>query len=77
MTDDLIAHSIAKMKEFGIVDSGDAQKLGVGVITAARVQSFFGKMVKAGVVNADIDWRKAIDTSFTGKKVGLELRPKN
>jgi NitT/TauT family transport system substrate-binding protein len=77
MTDDLIAHSIAKMKEFGIVDSGDALKSGVGVITAARVQSFFGKMVKAGVVKADIDWRKSIDTSFTGKKVGLELRPKN
>jgi NitT/TauT family transport system substrate-binding protein len=76
MTDDLIAHSIAKMKEFGIVDSGDALKSGVGVITEARVQSFFGKMVKAGVVKADVDWRKAIDTSFVGKKVGLELRPK-
>jgi NitT/TauT family transport system substrate-binding protein len=77
MTDDLIAHSIAKMKEFGIVDSGDALKTGIGVITVARVKSFFGKRVKAGVVKSDIDWRKAINTSFVGKKVGIELRPKN
>jgi NitT/TauT family transport system substrate-binding protein len=77
MTDDLIAHSVAKMKEFGIVDSGDAVTRGVGVITEARVKSFFGKMVKAGVVKADVDWRKAIDARFVGKKVGLELRPKN
>ena len=77
MTDDLIAHSVAKMKEFGIVDSGDALTQGVGVITEARVKSFFGKMVKAGVVKADVDWHKAIDTRFVGKKVGLELRPKN
>jgi NitT/TauT family transport system substrate-binding protein len=77
MTDDLIAHSIAKMKEFGIVDSGDALKSGVGIITEARVKSFFDKMVKAGVVKGDIDWRPAVDTQFVGKKVGLELRPKN
>jgi len=77
MTDDLIAHSVAKMKEFGIVDSGDALTAGVGIVTEERVKSFFGKMVKAGVIKADVDWAKAIDTRFAGKKVGLELRPKN
>jgi NitT/TauT family transport system substrate-binding protein len=77
MTDDLIAHSVAKMREYGIVDSGDALTQGVGVITEARVKSFFGKMVKAGVVKDDVDWSKAIDTRFIGKKVGLDLRPKN
>jgi NitT/TauT family transport system substrate-binding protein len=76
MTDDLIAHSIAKMKEFGIVDSGDALKSGIGVITEARVKSFFDKMVKAGVVKGNVDWRQAVNTSFVGRKVGLELRPK-
>ena len=77
MTDDLIAFSIAKMREYGIVDSGDSLKLGVGVVTEARVKSFFDKMVKAGVVNASTDWRQAINTRFIGKKVGIELRPKN
>jgi NitT/TauT family transport system substrate-binding protein len=77
MTDDLIAFSLAKMREYGIVDSGDSLKVGVGVITEARVKSFFDKMVKAGVVNASTDWRQAINTRFIGKKVGMELRPKN
>jgi NitT/TauT family transport system substrate-binding protein len=76
MTDDLIAFSIAKMREYGIVDSGDSLKLGVGIVTEARVKSFFDKMAKAGVVKASVDWRQAIDTRFVGKKVGLELRPK-
>ena len=77
ITDDLIAFSVAKMREHGIVDSGDSLKLGVGIVTEARVKSFFDKMVKAGVVSASVDWRQAIDTRFVGKKVGLELRPKN
>ena len=77
MTDDLIAFSVAKMREHGIVDSGDSLKLGVGIVSEARVKSFFDKMVKAGVVSASVDWRQAIDTRFVGKKVGLELRPKN
>jgi NitT/TauT family transport system substrate-binding protein len=77
MTDDLIAFSLAKMKEYGIVDSGDALKLGIGVVTEARVKSFFDKMVKAGVVNASVDWRRAYTTRFVGKKVGMNLRPKN
>jgi NitT/TauT family transport system substrate-binding protein len=77
MTDDLIAFSIAKMREYGIVDSGDSVRSGIGIITEARVKSFFDKMVKAGVVKASVDWRQAIDTRFVGKKVGLELRPKN
>jgi NitT/TauT family transport system substrate-binding protein len=76
MTDDLLAYSVAKLKEYGIVDSEDSLKLGVGAMTDARVQSFFDKMVKAGVVKAGIDVRKAYTLQFVDKGVGLELRPK-
>ena len=38
MTDALLAYSIAKMKEYGIVDSGDSIKLGIGAMTDARVK---------------------------------------
>ena len=41
MTDGQIAYSIAKLKEYGIVDSGDALKLGIGAMTDARVQGLF------------------------------------
>ena len=76
MSDDLLAYSVAKMKEYGIVDSGDSLKLGVGAMTDARVQSFFDKMAKAGVVKPGIDLRKAYSLQFVDKGLGLELRPK-
>src|SRR5262249_28258647 len=47
MTDELLAYSVAKMKEYGIVDSGDARELGIGAMTDGRMQSFFDKMVCA------------------------------
>jgi NitT/TauT family transport system substrate-binding protein len=77
MTDGQIAYSIAKMKERGIVDSGDSLEFGVGVMTDARMKSFFDKMSKAGVFPADLDYGKAYTLRFIGKKVGIELRPKD
>jgi NitT/TauT family transport system substrate-binding protein len=75
MTDEQIAFSIAKLKEYGIVDSGDTLKLGIGAMTDERVKDFFDKMVKAGVVNADTDYKKAYTLKFVNKGVGLDLRP--
>lgn len=77
MTDELLAYSVAKMKEYGIVDSGDTLKDGIGAMTDARVASFFDKMVRAGVVRRDIDYRQAYTLRFANKGVGLGLRPKN
>lgn len=75
--DDQIAYSIAKMTEYGIVDSGDAATLGIGAMTDARMKSFFDKMVQAKVVKADLDYRKSYDLRFVNRKVGLDLRPRN
>jgi len=77
MTDELLAYSVAKMKEYGIVDSGDSLRNGIGAMTDDRIASFFNKMVKAGVVRPDIDFRKAYTLRFVNKGVGLDLRPKN
>jgi NitT/TauT family transport system substrate-binding protein len=76
MTDALLANSIAKMKEYGIVDSGDAVKLGIGAMTDAHWKSFYDKMVRAGVVKAGIDYRRAYTLQFVNKGVGVDLRPK-
>jgi NitT/TauT family transport system substrate-binding protein len=76
ITDEQIAFSIAKLKEYGIADSGDTLKLGIGAITDARVKDFFEQMVKAGVVKPDIDYKKAYTTQFVDKGVGVDLRPK-
>jgi NitT/TauT family transport system substrate-binding protein len=77
MTDELLAYSIATMKQYGIVDSGDATTLGIGAMTDARMASFFDKMVRAGVVKPSVDFRKSYSLQFVNKMVGLELRPKN
>jgi NitT/TauT family transport system substrate-binding protein len=77
MTDELLAYSVRKMKEYGIVDSGDTLRDGIGAMSDERVASFFEKMVRAGVVRPDIDFRKAYTLRFINKGVGLDLRPKN
>jgi NitT/TauT family transport system substrate-binding protein len=76
MTDELLAYSLARMKEYGIVDSGDTLRNGIGAMTDERAASFFDKMVRAGVVRPDIDFRKAYTLRFVNKGVGLDLRPK-
>jgi NitT/TauT family transport system substrate-binding protein len=73
-TDDELAHALASLKDHDIVDSGDARELGIGAMTDARIASFFDKMVKAGVVQADLDYRKAYTLRFVNKKVGMDLR---
>jgi NitT/TauT family transport system substrate-binding protein len=74
MTDELLAYSREKMKEYGIVDSGDALKLGIGAMSDARMKDFFEKMVKAGLFKADLDYTKSYTLQFVNKGVGLNLR---
>ncbi len=76
MTDEQIAFSTAKLKEYGIVDSGDTLTKGIGAMTDERWKDFYEKMVKAGVVKAGIDYKQAYTLQFVNKGVGLDLRPK-
>ncbi len=75
MSDALLDYSVAKMKDYGIVDSGDTLKDGIGAMNDDRMADFFVKMVRAGVVRRDIDYRKAYTLRFVNKAVGLDLRP--
>ncbi|MFN3972385.1 MAG: ABC transporter substrate-binding protein [Gemmobacter sp.] len=74
ISDEAIAYAIARMKEAGIVDSGDALTLGIGVMTEEKVGDFYAKMVAAGVVAADLDWKSAINFSYVGKGLGMDLK---
>jgi len=76
MTDAMLANSIAKMKEYGIVDSGESVKLGIGAMTDAQWKSFFDKMVHAGVVKPSLDYKRAYTLQFVNKGVGADLQPK-
>jgi NitT/TauT family transport system substrate-binding protein len=70
MTDEQIDFGIKKMLEAGIVDSGDAETLGIGVITDAKVKDFFDKMAEAGVIDAGIDYKASYTTAFVGQGCG-------
>jgi NitT/TauT family transport system substrate-binding protein len=76
MTDELLAYSIRTMRDYGIVDSGDTLTKGIGAMTDERMASFFEKMVRAGVVKANVDYRDAYSLRFVNKQVGINLRPK-
>ena len=45
ITDDQLAYSVAKLKETGLVTGGDAAKLGIGVITDARLKASYDFLV--------------------------------
>jgi NitT/TauT family transport system substrate-binding protein len=76
MTDDQIAYSIAKLKEYGLADSREALELGIGAMTDERWQKFFQFAAKAGLYPADLDLAKAYTLQFVNQKVGMELKPK-
>jgi NitT/TauT family transport system substrate-binding protein len=76
MKDDQIAFSIAKMKEYGIVESGDSVTKGIGCMNDAQHKSFYSKMVAAKVIDAGIDYTKSFTTQFTCKGVGLDVKKK-
>jgi NitT/TauT family transport system substrate-binding protein len=74
ITDEQIAFSIKQLKDFGIVDSGDAEKLGIGAMTDEHIADFYAKMVKAKVVPDGLDIKNAYTLDFVNKGVGLDLK---
>ena len=72
MTDDLIAQAIDKMRQYGIVLSGDAQTLGIGAMTDSRWQSFFDAMSEEGVYPRDLNYRDAYTLQFINKAHGMD-----
>ncbi len=75
MSQDKIDFARDMMKARGIVDSGEADEMGIGAMTEATVKDFFDLMVESGVVDGAIDWQAAFTTAFTNKNVGADLRP--
>jgi NitT/TauT family transport system substrate-binding protein len=75
ITEAQLAYSRARLKDYGIVDSGDAARLGIGVMTEARNARFFASMVKAGLFAPDLAYTRAYTLEFVGKGVGLDLGP--
>ena len=67
MTDEQLAYSLEKMKEYGIAISGDAESQGIGAMTNERWQTFFNDMSAAGVFKPDTDHTQAFTLDFVNK----------
>ncbi len=76
MTDDIIANGISMMKQYGIVDSGDAALMGIGAMTPERIRSLYQIMADAGIYRKDLDWQKGFDLDFVDRRHGVDMRPK-
>lgn len=69
MTDDQIQYGIEKMKEYGIVISGDAETKGIGAMTDERWKSFFETLAAEEIFNHSTDYTQAYTLQFVNKGV--------
>ena len=60
----LFHFKIREMKSRGLVDGGDAARLGIGAMTGERWRSFFETMSAAGVFRANLDYKAAYTLDF-------------
>lgn len=67
MTDEQLAYSIAKMKEYELANSGDAATKGIGAMTDERWKSFFNTMVAQGIFKPDTNYQQAYSLQFINK----------
>ncbi|MGH6627868.1 MAG: ABC transporter substrate-binding protein [Burkholderiaceae bacterium] len=75
LSDDYIEKSVAVLRT--LIDTGDAQSLGVGAMTDARMKDFYDKTVAAGLYKpADFALASVYTTQFVNKGTGLDLRKK-
>ena len=72
MTDELLGFGREQMRKHGIVDSGDAKKLGIGAMTEARWRDFYETMTKAKLYPTGLDYRQAFTLKFVDKRVGMK-----
>jgi NitT/TauT family transport system substrate-binding protein len=67
MTDELLNYSLNKLKEIKVINGGEAELKGIGMMTDARWKTLFDDMVKVGVYKSDTNYREAYTTQFIGK----------
>jgi NitT/TauT family transport system substrate-binding protein len=74
MQDALLSYGRDVMKSHGIVNSGDALKLGIGAMTNERWAEFYRSMADAGVYPKGLDVKKGYALRFVDQRIGMELK---
>jgi len=71
MTDELLRYAIARLKQYGIVDGGDAQRDGIGAMSDARWRDFSDVMTAQSLYPAEMDYRQAYTLRFVDQRAGM------
>jgi NitT/TauT family transport system substrate-binding protein len=64
MSDEQIAFAIEQLKALKALDGGDAQTMGIGIITKARWKATYDFMVAAGLLKPEVDWKLGFTDRF-------------
>lgn len=67
MKDDQLAFGLQKLKEHGIIISGEAEKTGIGSMTEERWKSFFDTMANQKVFKKETAYQQAFTLKFVNK----------
>jgi NitT/TauT family transport system substrate-binding protein len=72
MTDGSSPTRLEKMKEYGILISGEAETKGIGCMTDARWKSYYDRW-SVGLFEAGIDVTQAYTTELVCQGLGMDL----
>jgi NitT/TauT family transport system substrate-binding protein len=64
MTQAVLDQAREKLRDYAIVDGGDAALYGLGAMTAERWQAFFEVTSQAGVFDPGLNWREAFTDNY-------------
>jgi len=72
MNDDLIGYGVGKLKDYGIVDSGDAKEGRRRRDERGALEGLLRHDGQGRALPADMDYGKAYTPQFVNKKVGMK-----
>jgi len=64
MSEEQIAFGIEQLKALKALEGGDAQTMGIGIITQARWKATYDFMVSAGLLKHEVDWKQGFTDRF-------------
>ena len=64
MSDEQIAFGIEQMKALKVLDGGDAQRIGLGIMTEPRWKATYDYMVSSGLLKPEVDWKAGFTDRF-------------
>jgi NitT/TauT family transport system substrate-binding protein len=64
MSEEQIAFGVEQLRALKVLDGGDAQTLGIGMMTEARWKATYDFMVAGGLLKPEVDWKQGFTDKF-------------